>query len=185
MQSSSISTTLPQTAYWYPARLCTPSVYAELSHKQHTGILQECADLYYMYNSPTDSILVLQDCADLHYMHNSPTINKSHNGIVQDCAHLHYMYNSPTNSILVSCKILQTFTIIMYKIDLCKGGIFSTAFFNSDIQLSLYFCPCFIPVCPFVALVKATYAENSHIAVSCRFQNAFIFNVLCVFICFL
>ena len=39
----------------------------------------------------------------------------------------------------------------------------NTAIFNSDIQLSVYFFSCFISVCPFVALLKATYAEKSHI----------------------
>ena len=83
MQTFSISTTLPQIAYWYPARMCRPLLYVQLSHKQHTGILQECADLYYMCNT----------------------------GILQYCAHLQYMHNSPTNSILISCKSVQTFSI--------------------------------------------------------------------------
>ena len=40
--------------------------------------------------------------------------------------------------------------------DLCEGGSFSTAMFSSDIQLSVYSFSCFISVCPFVALLKAT-----------------------------
>ena len=48
------------------------------------------------------------------------------------------------------------------KLDLCEGGSFSTAIFNSDIQLSVYSFLCFVSVCPLVALLKATYAENSH-----------------------
>ena len=42
-------------------------------------------------------------------------------------------------------------------------------------------------VCPFVALLKATYAENSHIVLSSRYlkKKSFIVNLLCVLICFL
>ena len=40
-------------------------------------------------------------------------------------------------------------------------------------------------VCPFVALLKATYVENSHIVLSCRYEKVFMFNLLCVFSCFL
>ena len=40
-------------------------------------------------------------------------------------------------------------------------------------------------ICPFVALSKAMYADNSHIVLSSRYYNAFIFNLLCVLICFL
>ena len=36
------------------------------------------------------------------------------------------------------------------KLDLCEGGSYSTAIFNSDIQLSVYSCSCFISVCRFV-----------------------------------
>ena len=39
---------------------------------------------------------------------------------------------------------------------------FSTAIFNSDIQLSAYSFSCLIYVCPFDALLKATYAENAN-----------------------
>ena len=49
-----------------------------------------------------------------------------------------------------------------------EGGILSTAIFNSDIQPSDDSLSCFLSVCPFVALLKATYAENSHIVLSCR-----------------
>ena len=51
---------------------------------------------------------------------------------------------------------------ISAKLDLCEGGCFSTAIFNGDIQVSV-----FSPVrvlylaCPFVALLKATYAEKN------------------------
>ena len=49
-----------------------------------------------------------------------------------------------------------------------REGSFSTAIFNSDIQLSFFSLSfsCFISVCPFVALLKATYVENSHIVLS-------------------
>ena len=56
-------------------------------------------------------------------------------------------------------------------LDHCKGGIFSTAIFNSDIKvykLSVYSFSCFISVYPFVALLKAMYAKNSHIVLCCR-----------------
>ena len=72
------------------------------------------------------------------------------------------------------------------KLDLCEGRHFSTAIFNSDIQLSLFLMFVFYIyiVCPFVALLKATCAENSHIALSSWYQKAFIFNLLCVLIFF-
>ena len=54
-------------------------------------------------------------------------------------------------------------------LEIYEGGSFSTAIFNSDIQLSFFSFSCFISVCPFVALLKATYAENMHIALSCRY----------------
>ena len=44
-----------------------------------------------------------------------------------------------------------------------------TPIFNSDIQLSVYSFSCFTSVCPFVALLKAACAENSHIVFSCRY----------------
>ena len=53
-------------------------------------------------------------------------------------------------------------------LDHCKGGIFSTAIFNSDIKLSVYSFSCFISVYPFVALLKAMYAENAYIVLCCR-----------------
>ena len=59
-------------------------------------------------------------------------------------------------------KTNQTFS----KLDLCDGGSFSTAIFNSDIQLSFY--P-FRVLYPFVALLKATYAKNVHIVLSSRY----------------
>ena len=49
------------------------------------------------------------------------------------------------------------------KPDFCEGGSFSSAIFNSDIQLSVYSLSCLISVCPPVALLTATYAENWHI----------------------
>ena len=55
------------------------------------------------------------------------------------------------------------------KLDLCGGGIISTAIFNSDIHLSVYTFSRFISVCPFVAALKATFAENSHIVLSSRY----------------
>ena len=36
----------------------------------------------------------------------------------------------------------------------------------SDIKLSVYHLSCFISVCPFVALSKATFAETLHIVLS-------------------
>ena len=73
----------------------------------------------------------------------------------------------------------------MSKLDFCEGESFPTAIFNSDTQLSVYSCACFIFLCPFVALLKATYAENSHIVLCCQHQKAFMVNLLCVLICFL
>ena len=43
----------------------------------------------------------------------------------------------------------------------------------------------YISVCPFVALLKATYADIFCIVLSSRYQKAFIFDILCVLICFL
>ena len=54
---------------------------------------------------------------------------------------------------------------------LCEGESFSTAIFNSDIELNVR--------------QRATYAENSHIVLSIRYYKAFIFNLLCVLISFL
>ena len=45
-------------------------------------------------------------------------------------------------------------TASISKLDLCEGGSFSTAIFNSDIQLSVDTFSCFISVCPFVALLN-------------------------------
>ena len=58
---------------------------------------------------------------------------------------------------------------VISKLDLCEGGSFSPAIFNSDIQLSVFLISCFIYVCPFVAVLKATYAENLHIVLSSRY----------------
>ena len=56
---------------------------------------------------------------------------------------------------------------VISKLDLCEGGSFSTAIFNSDIHVKIVSsCSCFISVCRFVALLKATYAENSRIVLS-------------------
>ena len=38
-------------------------------------------------------------------------------------------------------------------------------------------------VCPFVALLKATFSENSHFVLSCRYIKAVIVNLLCLLIC--
>ena len=47
----------------------------------------------------------------------------------------------------------------------------STAIFNSDIQLSVYPFSCFVSVCPFGALLKATYV--------CRkFAHCFVLSTL-------
>ena len=63
-----------------------------------------------------------------------------------------------------------------------EEGIFSTAIFNSDIELSVYSFSCFVSVCPFVASLKATDDKNSHIVLSCwHYLTAFIFNLSCVF----
>ena len=86
------------------------------------------------------------------------------------------------------------------KLDLCEGGSFSPTSFNSDIELSV-FSP-FRVLYLFVALSKATYAENSHIVLKFKFlKNEIIkypvscilylfdikkrscFNLLCVLIC--
>ena len=45
---------------------------------------------------------------------------------------------------------------LISKLNLCKGGSFSSAIFHSGIQLHLFPISCFISVCPFVALLKAT-----------------------------
>ena len=71
------------------------------------------------------------------------------------------------------------------KLDLCEGGSFSTAIlkkdaiFNSDIQQQWHSANsrfrCY--VCPFVALLKTTYAEKSHIV---DIKKTFICNLLCI-----
>ena len=50
------------------------------------------------------------------------------------------------------------------KLDLCEGGSFSAAISDSsDIQQKYFFSfSCFMSVYPFVALLMATYTENSH-----------------------
>ena len=55
---------------------------------------------------------------------------------------------------------------LISKLDLCEGGSFSPMIFKSDIELSVYHISCFISVCPFVALLKATCAEHLHIVLS-------------------
>ena len=50
------------------------------------------------------------------------------------------------------------------KLDLCEGGSCSPTICNSDMQLSVSPTSCFISVCPFVALLKATYAKNVGVA---------------------
>ena len=79
---------------------------------------------------------------------------------------IHYFFSLELEQYLVlqNCKNMHN-----YKLDLCEGGKFSTAVGNSDIQLSVYSFSCFISVCPFVAFLKATYAEHSHIVLSCRY----------------
>ena len=53
------------------------------------------------------------------------------------------------------------------KLAICEGGSFSTVIFKSDMQLSVYSFSClFVRVS---LLLKATYAENSHIVLSCRY----------------
>ena len=52
------------------------------------------------------------------------------------------------------------------KLDLFECGSFSPTIFNIDIELSVYHISCFISVCPFVALSKATFAEDSHIVLT-------------------
>ena len=71
------------------------------------------------------------------------------------------------------CAILveleHYYTVVNFsisKLDLCEGGSFSHTILKSDIELSVYHISCFISVCPFVALSKATFAENSHIVLS-------------------
>ena len=49
---------------------------------------------------------------------------------------------------IVLIDVLQAYSP---KLDLCEGGSFLTAIFNSDIYLSDYYLTCFISVCPFVA----------------------------------
>ena len=50
-----------------------------------------------------------------------------------------------------------------------REGSFSTAIFNSDIQLRVFSPFRVLYVCPVVASLKATYAENSHIVLSSRY----------------
>ena len=58
----------------------------------------------------------------------------------------------------------------------------STRSIDSGIKLSVPTLSCFISDCPSVAWLKATYAEPSHVVLSCPHQKAFIFNLLCVLI---
>ena len=50
------------------------------------------------------------------------------------------------------------------KLDLCEGRSFSPTIFKTDIELSVYHISC--SVFPFVALSKATFANNLHIVFS-------------------
>ena len=68
--------------------------------------------------------------------------------------------------------IVFVLALVISKHNLCEGRSLSTTVFNSDIQLSFFFSfSWFISVCPFVALLKATYAENSHIVLSSRYYK--------------
>ena len=62
-----------------------------------------------------------------------------------------------------------------------RGRKFFNSIFNSDILLSVYSFSCFLSVCPFVSLLKARYAEHSHIVLSCRYKKNRSFLTSCVF----
>ena len=66
------------------------------------------------------------------------------------------------------------------KFDLSEGGSFSILLFNSDIQLTVFSCSCFMSVCPFVALLKAKFAEHLHTVLSCPQYKGFLFSLECV-----
>ena len=57
---------------------------------------------------------------------------------------------------------------------------FEKTIFKSDIELSVYHISCFISVCPFVGLSKATFADNLHTVLSSPHYIAFILTS-CVF----
>ena len=69
-----------------------------------------------------------------------------------------------TSYSFLPCHFLLALAIS--KLDLCEGGSFSTAIFNSDIQL--IFSP-FRLLYLFVALFKTMYAENLHVVLSSRY----------------
>ena len=55
-------------------------------------------------------------------------------------------------------------------LDLCEGGSFSTAIFNSDIQLSIYSILCLIICLSVCRFVKGTVCPN--------FAHCFVFSIL-------
>ena len=75
-------------------------------------------------------------------------------------------------------------TISFSKLDLCKGGSFST---NCNLQQrhsANFFSPFRVLypfVCLFVALLKATYADNLHIALSSQILKSIHFEPLVCF----
>ena len=68
----------------------------------------------------------------------------------------------------IAVEKLEFGNLVTSKLDLCEGGSFSTAISHSDIQLRVYSLFPVLCLCPFVALLKAACAENSHIVLSCR-----------------
>ena len=71
---------------------------------------------------------------------------------------------------------VEAYLLSFSKLDRCEGGSFSTAIFNSGVQISVHSSSSFISVCPFVALLEATYVCLVDI------KKAFMFNLLCVLI---
>ena len=64
---------------------------------------------------------------------------------------------------------------------LCEGGSLSPTILNSEIELSVFSISYFISVCPFVAMSKAMYAENSHIVFCLVDITKRLFLTSCVF----
>ena len=77
-------------------------------------------------------------------------------------------------------KSLELSSLIS-KLDLCEGGSVSPTIFISDIELDVFPISYIISACPFVALSKATFEENSHIVFSSLKFKKRSFVTACVF----
>ena len=81
---------------------------------------------------------------------------------------VNFAFDKATNGHTYICntKCGKQLALVISKLDLCEGGSVWLAIFTSDIKLGVDHISCFIFVCPFAAVSKATVAENVHIVLS-------------------